>query len=137
VVPCSPADNTTDYPDPLPDVTYHQVIGNPDPVDSLYMVSADGDHGDLDIFFAFPKAPNVGLYRIVPSTTPVDSLQPADVRVTCGTGGIVPCSYAASAGDLYVTLVSGKVVITYCGITFNSAGGSCGDVVATGRVVVQ
>lgn len=131
--PCDPTDNTLDA---AVDVVFSQVTGNPD-ADSLFKITADGDHGDLAITFAFPKAPNPGLYNIVPAITPVDSLQPEDVRVSFTTPGVVSCTYSPNSGDLYVTLVDSQVVVTLCGITFSSDDNGCADDVVTGRVVVQ
>jgi hypothetical protein len=119
VAPCNPFNNTVTFsvagigPNSLYAVTTTPSGGS-------YKIVGNGLNGDITMEFAGIQQPKAGVYQIEQLNG--DFLD-KDVRVTLVGASIF---WQSGSGNLYVSIVNGKVVATFCNISFSGSLGGPG-----------
>jgi hypothetical protein len=112
--PCTPANNTVTFASggfPPIDVTSTTTTTT-----GTYKIVGTGTVGDITLDFFGTTQPTAGVYTIKPST---GTFAAGDVRVTLmASGGAA--TFTSSTGNLYVTITAGKVVATFCDVSFSA-----------------
>lgn len=94
---------------------------------STYKIVGNGSGGDISLEFMGTAQPVAGVYRIQPTNNVA-----GDVVVSIVASSIF---WQAAAGSVYVSVVNGKVVATFCSVSFSgSLGGPGFTTLATAKI---
>jgi hypothetical protein len=126
--PCNPANNTITFstagigPISLYGTTTVASGGS-------YQIVGNGQGGDITLEFAGTTQPKPGVYTIQGQS---GSFLTGDVRVSLVSSSIY---WQSNTGKVYVTLVNGRVVATFCNVSFSgSLEGPTYTTLASGKV---
>ena len=126
--PCSPSNNSATFS--VAGIGPISFYGNSTTASGgSYKIVANGTGGDLTMEFAGTSQPAPGIYDIQPMG---GSFTTGDVRVTMVASSIY---WQSNAGSLYVTVSNGKLVSTFCNVSFSGTlGGPTYTTLASAKV---
>jgi hypothetical protein len=129
--PCTPNNNTATFS--VAGIGPISFYGNSTTVSGgSFAITANGIGGDLTMEFAGTSTPAAGIYHIQPIS---GSFTTGDVRVTMVASNIY---WQSNTGNLYVSIQSGKIVATFCNVSFSgSLGGPTYTTLASAKVTQE
>lgn len=128
VAPCNPDNNTVTFSvaglGSMTSISTTTTVSG-----GSYKITGNSMNGDVTMEFSGTSQPKAGLYHI--ETYGGDFL-PGSVRLTMVAGNIF---WQPSSGNLYVSIQNGKVVASFCSISFSgSLGGPSYTTQASGKI---
>ena len=129
--PCNPGNNTATFS--VAGIGPISFYGNTTtPSGGSYKIVANGQGGDLTMEFAGLDQPAPGIYSIQPIG---GSFTTGDVRVSMVASSIY---WQSNSGQLYVSALNGKLVTTFCNVSFSgSLGGPTYTTLASAKVTQE
>ena len=129
--PCSPTNNSANFS--VAGIGPISFYGNSTTVSGgSYKIVANGIGGDLTMEFAGLTQPAPGIYNIQPMS---GSFSTGDVRVTMVATSIY---WQSNTGSLYVTVSNGKLITTFCNVSFSGTlGGPTYTTLASAKVTQE
>jgi hypothetical protein len=126
--PCNPTNNTVTFSTagigPISLYSTTTVTGG-----GSYQIVGNGQGGDITLEFAGTTQPKPGVYTIQGQA---GSFLSGDVRVSLVSSSIY---WQSNTGKVYVSIVNGKVVATFCSVSFSgSLGGPTYTTLASGKL---
>jgi hypothetical protein len=129
--PCSPANNSVDFS--VAGIGPVSFYGNSTTASGgSYKIVSNGIGGDLTLEFAGTSQPAPGIYDIQPIS---GSFTTGDVRVSIVASNIY---WQSNTGSVYVTVSNGKIIATFCDVSFSGTlGGPTYTTLASAKVTQE